>query len=77
MASRSPIAGRVFLRCTNGGEDGYARTEPGYGYGCGYIDVTLRSPMSAFGTKRTCQLIHRMSAIGGKADVTRTLDNVR
>jgi hypothetical protein len=36
MASRSPIAGRVFLRCTNGGEDGYARTEPGYGYGCGY-----------------------------------------
>ena len=29
-------------------------------------------PMSAFGTKRTCELIRRMSVIGGKADVTRT-----
>jgi hypothetical protein len=27
--------------------------------------------MSAYGTKRTCQLIRRMSAIGGKADMTR------
>ena len=32
---------------------------------------------SAYGTKRKCQLIRRMSAIGGKADVTRTSRYVR
>jgi hypothetical protein len=33
--------------------------------------------MSAIGTFRTFQLHRRMSAIGGKADMARTLDNVR
>jgi hypothetical protein len=33
--------------------------------------------MSAIGTFRTSHLHRRMSAIGGKADMTLTLDNVR
>ena len=38
--------------------------------------IELTTPMSACGTKRSCQLIRRMSAIGGKADVTRTSRDV-
>jgi hypothetical protein len=33
--------------------------------------------MSAIGTKRTSISTLNMSAFGGKADMTRTLDNVR
>ena len=32
--------------------------------------------MSACGTSRTSQLHRRMSVVGGKADMTQTLDNV-
>ena len=35
------------------------------------------SPMSAIGTKQTCQPQPPMSAFGGKADMTFALQNVR
>jgi hypothetical protein len=37
----------------------------------------LSGRTSANGTKRTCQLIRRMSAIGGKAVMARTCQYVR
>src|SRR5262245_32544317 len=34
--------------------------------------LSLQRRMSAFGTKRTCRSRQRMSAFGGKADITQT-----
>src|SRR5262249_57583560 len=46
----------------------------GFDHGCGTPESrgSHRAGMSAFGTKRTSKLGQRMSAIGGKADITRT-----
>jgi hypothetical protein len=37
----------------------------------------LTGQLSAFGTKRTSESTHLMSAFGGKADIAQTSDNVR
>jgi hypothetical protein len=39
--------------------------------------ISESTRMSAFGTKRTSRRAQSMSAFGGKADITRTLRNVR